>query len=624
MITALLGSLAAAGVAQKQSMLPYLPASTIMAMSVPDIDASLAEFASMPLAKMWREEEVQDFVRDAREMAHTKFEEAMEQARKMHQQGMFPLDPDQLLNLRLRGGSFALTRMNITEGDFGPMPEVGLLLHLDFGSTAQQWFGLAQMGLTILEQSGQAEVEEFLVGDQKVRAFVPTMAPAGMSMGLHVAMVGDSLLIGTLREDVTGVLANMQSGKQELVATEAYKNSAQHLMVDGAEAEMFMRPGPLFDFGMQGLRIATQVNPKLRKLTWLDIDGIGRAIDAMGLRGVQSVAGVSSYKDGKAVSTTFVAAPAPGRKGFLAGHDKTLDTAFLRWVPKDAVSFMATTMEPMTIYDTLVSALQAYDPKIAEMAMGHLAGMEQKIGFNLRDDLFGAVGDTVVTWSMPMASMMAPPEVAILIKVNDQDKVVKVLQTLCGMSKGRVELDEAEKRGVKTYQFRLNLDNMQGMGGFNPLDMMNPSFAFKDGYLVAGFSPSDIRRVFQRMERTEDDPKGDIRGNKEFAAYANQLPEHMQSMSFTDWKAEFESWYQMLSGLLAFMPQSEDVPFDMQMLPDASTLTKHMFGSLSYSTVDGSGISSTTISPFGPEVAAVLVVALAAGGLAAAGMANVR
>jgi hypothetical protein len=180
------------------------------------------------------------------------------------------------------------------------------------------------------------------------------------------------------------------------------------------------------------------------------------------------------------------------------------------------------------------------------------------------------------------------------------------------MSNGMVEIEESEKRGLKVYQLRVNFDPTQGMGGMNPFDMFTPTFSFKDGYLVGGFSASDIKRVFQRMDR-EDDPKGDIRSNREFAAVAGNLPPAVDSLSFTDWKAQFESIYQIATGLLAFVPIGEEVPLDMSLLPDSASLTKHLFGSISYSRSVAGGHESQSISPFGPEVLMFSFAAGAAG-----------
>ena len=596
----------------QQGLLPFLPEDTIAVISAPNLEASMAKFANMPMAKIWHEEEVQNFVADGMEMLQEQIQMGMSQAEEMHAQGMLPVDPAKLMELRVRGVTLAITQLGIEMGDFGPMPAVGLMAYLDFGDTAQQWNGLVRMGLGMLEQEAGDDVvfEESEVGGNKIITLAPAMAPPDFGMAMNVALVDGGILIGTITDEVKATVQAMVDGKHRLSATETYKANRKHLMTDGAELEAYMRPDKAWDFAIEALGMAAQME---RELSWLDTDGLARALDALGFMSIKSMATASAYKEGKAVTTSFAVAPAPDRKGLLAVGNSTLDLSFLRWVPKDAVSFSGVTMAPMSLYDSIVAGMRAYDPEVADMAMAQLGLMEDKVGFKLRDDLFGAMGDTMITWSMPMASMMSAPEMAILLKVQDQKKIVKVLGTMTEMSDGMVELEESERRGVTTYQLRINFDPGAGMGmGMNPLDMFNPSFAFKDGYMVMGFSPSDIRRAFKRMDRKEDaDPKRDMRGNKEFATYMGQFPEEISSLAFTDWKASFESGYQMVASMMAFLPMDEDIPIDMSMLPDASTMTQHLFGSLYYSQIDGSGIASTSISPFGPET--LVAVGLLAG-----------
>lgn len=589
------------------SILPYLPKDTALVVTVPDVSASLSRFSSLPLPKMWAEEDVQNFVADALAFAKAKIDEGMAQAKQMHEAGQLPVDPDKVMQLRVNGGTFAVTSLAMTEGQMGPLPKIGLMVYVDFGATAPQWFELLQMGMGMLEMQAGAKLtkEETVVGDCKLTTLIPNGAPPGMEMSINIAMTKTGLLIGTLQGEVKGVLENMQKSTPMLAATDGYKANMQHLDTAATETELFMRPGAFVEFGMDALGIAASHSDELAAI---DMDGIRRAIDALGLHGVKSLGVTSSYQNGKCVTKSYAVAPAAARKGLLAGNNKNLDTSFLKWVPKDAVAFSGMTLEPMSIYDALVNALKAYDPQMAEMALGHLAQMESELGFSIRDDLFASLGDTLLSWSMPMGAITSAPEVAILMKVNDQDKIVKVLKGIAALTQGTVEIEESEKRGVKSYSLRLNVDPGMGM---NFLDMFTPTFSFKDGWLVGGFSASDIKRTFARMER-EDDPKGDIRGNKEFAALASQLPENIASVSFTDWKAQFEAMYQMATGVLAFVPISDEIPIDMSQLPEAGTLTKHLFGSITYSQVDGNGFSSTTVSPFGPEVAlgaAALIVA---------------
>lgn len=589
------------------SILPYLPKDTIMAVSAPDLATSMAEFQQMPLAKMWAEQEVQNFVADLKAMVAKQIEEGMAQAKEMHAQGALPVDPEQILKLRIQGVEFALTHLEIMKGDFGPMPKFGFVLHLDFGATAPQWNSLIQMGLGMLEQQAGEKLgkSETMVGDVKLTSWSPNNAK-GLEMALNVAMVPGGILIGTLADDLKGVLANQQKNTPVLGATESYVANAKHLNTKGAEVESFLRLDPVADFALKALRLGTEMS---EEMAMVDVDGVERALTAMGCLKPFSMGSTANYADGKGVTRQFTSSGGAG----TAAPAKTVDTSFLKWVPKDAVSFSAGTMSVASIYDTLLKGLNAYDPELSKQALEQLGGIEQQLGFKVRDDFFGSFGDHYITWSMPMGTITSAPEMAFLVKINDEEKIVKVLKNLTKLTDGKVEIEEGEKRGLKAYQVRVNFDPTQGMG-MNPFDVLTPTFAFKNGYMVVGFSASDVKRVFQRMDR-EDDPKGDIRSNKEFAAVASQLPAKLGSVSFTDWKAQFESFYQIATGLLAFVPMGEDVPIDMSLLPDSGTLTKHLFGSFSYSTAVEGGSESVSVSPFGPETG--LLIGAVIGGAAA-------
>ncbi|HEX5054598.1 MAG TPA: hypothetical protein VFZ65_22670 [Planctomycetota bacterium] len=588
------------------SALPYLPKQTMMAICVPDLSMSIAEFATMPLAKMWAEEEVQNFFADVKTMAKKEIDKGIAHLKEMHGKGALPFDPDQLMQLRVHGGTFAVTHLEVTMGDFGPMPKFGVVLHLDFGDSAPQWNSLLQTGLGLMEaQAGDEMVKkEAKIGEVEMLSYLPNDAK-GIEMGLNIAMVPGGIVIGTLAGDVRGLVENMQAKTPVLAATEQYQATAKHLSTDGAEIEVYVHADPIVDFGVGALRLIASQSDELKMV---DMDGVERAIAAMGWNHLGSQGVTSKYVDGKCVTRSYSVSEGAGTTAAV----KTIDTAFLKWVPKDAVGFSASTLDFMHVYNTLLAGLQAYDPEFAKHALDHLAEIEKQLGFSVRDDLFGSLGDHYISWSMPMGTISSAPEIAMLLKVTDEAKLVKVLKSLAQLSNGAVEIDEGEKRGLKAYQVRINFDPTRGMGGMNPLDMFQPTFAFKNGYMVAGFSASDIKRVFQRMDR-EDDPKGDIRSNKEFAAVANTLPAGIDSVSFTDWKSQFESLYQISTGLLAFVPLGEDVPIDMSLLPDAGTLTKHLFGSLSYGKSDSKHTESVSISPFGPEMALFLAAAIGAG-----------
>jgi hypothetical protein len=584
--------LLAVPVAAQGSILPYLPKDTVMAVSVPDINGSIADLGKMPIGKMWAEDDVQAFFAQLKEMVGKQIDQGMAQAKEMHAQGQLPFDPQQLMQLRVQSGTFAITRLDFAMGDFGPNIDLGIVLHLDFGASAPTWSSLIQMGLGMLETE------------------------AGQEMSKKEEKLGDVQLITMVPNDARNssmIVANMQQKKPGLGANPQYKATAAKLATEGAEVEVFTRTAPIIDFLVSAVRGGLEQ----QQIEGVNLDGIERAVTALGLRDLGASGSTVSYVDGKSVSRSFTARSSPGTAAI-----RTIDTSFLRWVPKDSVGFRASTLDVMSIYQTLRAALEAYDPDFAKMALDQLAKMEQQLGFTVRDDLFGSFGDHYVYWSMPLGTISSAPEVALLLKMQDEAKFLNVLKGLVKMSRGLVTLEEGEKRGVKAYELRIDFEQLGGgmAGGMGMLEMFTPTFAFKNGYMVGGFSVTDIKRVFQRMDR-EDDPKGDIRGNKEFAAIAAAIPAGVEMLSFTDWKSEFESLYQIVTSTLAFLPLGDEVPINMSMLPDSGTLTKHLYGSLTYQRSDASGTEVISSSPFGPETVALLG-GVAIGALAMFGIAQ--
>ncbi|MCA8951400.1 MAG: hypothetical protein KDE27_17970 [Planctomycetes bacterium] len=580
----------------QDSLLPYLPRNTLIAVSAPDLTKTIAEFGNTPVAKMWKEEEVQTFFGDVIEFAKERIDEGMAEAKQMHENGELPVDPEQLTKLRVGGVTAALTKLDVTTGGRRPMPQIGVALHIDFGDSGETWNQLLRMGLGMLEAQagGQMEKTESKIGGVDLISMMPTGANAP-EMGLNVAFVPNGVLICTLPDEARSILTKWTAKEADLGATEMYAALSKRVDADGAEVQSFIRFDPMIRFGLKALGIAAEREPKLAEV---DLDGVERALVAMGLRNLGVYAEAGKYVDGKTV-TKGVHLRSDG--AVTAAAPTGLDMSFLKWVPKDAVSFSAWTWDVASFYDTLVKGLQAYDPEFARMALDKLGKVEEQLGFKIRDDLFGAFGDHAINWSMAVSTIASMPETALLLKVNDEQKLVTVLRNLSQLSNGMVEFEEGERRGIQVYSLRVNFDPTDGMG-MNPFDMLTPTFSFKSGYMVAGFSVGDIKRVFKRMER-EDDPSGDIRSNKEFAAVAQQIPGSAASVSFTDWKTEFESFYQLGTGLLALVPMGEEVPIDMSLLPDSSTLTKHLCASLSYSKNLPNGSETVTTSPWGPEVA---------------------
>ena len=527
--------LAAPAVAQ--GILPYLPKKTMMAVSAPDLSMSVAEFQQMPMAKMWAEEEVQTFVADVRDMALGYLDEGIAQAKQMHAQGALPVDPDDLMKLRVAGATFAITGLDLAMGDFGPMPKFGLVLHLDFGDAAGTWNKLVQTGLGMLEQEAGDDLAktETMVGDVKMISLQPQDI-TGMEMGLNVAMIPGGMLIGTLAEDVRSIVDNMQNKTAALSTAASYQAVTSRLTTSGAECEVFVSPDPAMDFAMSALRMAVEHEDEL---AMIDMDGVERAMQAMGLRNLGSMGMTMTYENGKSVTRAF---EARGANAGATAAVNNIDTSFLKWVPKDAVGFGAGTMDVSSIYDTVLKGLQAYNPEVADQALAQLAKMEEQLGFSVRNDLFGSLGDHYITWSMPMGTISSAPEDRDAAQDQQRGEARQRPQEPdSALTQGMVEIEEGTKRGVKVLSaVQVNIDSMRRHGRHQHRSTCSSRRSrSRTATWWLGFSASDVKRVFKRMDRETTTRRVTSAATSEFMAVADSIPQGVtRASSFTDWKAE--------------------------------------------------------------------------------------
>jgi hypothetical protein len=575
-----------------------LPESCILFVTAPDFYSSIQEFKSTAFFLMWKEDEVQEFLAEILKEGAKKKEELLAQGRAMHKAGQFPVDPDDLLKLRLRNVTMAATSLELKMSEFGrPDPRIGVLIHADFGDSMPSWHKIIQLGMDRLEEKAGEKLSKTATKIEGVE--LVTMSNPRSSMSLNVAFVGTGVVIGTIKDEVETAIRNYITGKAVLTATTTYKETVKRLDTQGAEVELYFQPKLLVDNVMKMVRAAAK-RPGIPRN--IDVDGIDRAVTAFGLRSCNAVGVTSQYQGKKSLTRGFVNSPEPQRQGIAVSGGKALQLDFLKWVPKDAATLSAGTFNAMALHDALVNAVKAYDKEQAEQLMAALKSYEEQFGMTLKEDLFGVLGDHYIWWSMGMSSFLQAPEGALLVKIKDEARLLKMLETLTNLSEGSVELIPTERRGVKTYRLEINPEMLPNEGVAMALSVVQPCFAFKNGYVVAALSTGDVRRAMKRMER-EDDPKSDIRGNDAFAEYVDMIPKkNLNGIGWTDWRNSFENMYQAVTSVLALSMPGDNVPIDLTLLPEAETLSKHLCGAMSWSVVDATGYSTTMISPMGPEI----------------------
>jgi hypothetical protein len=406
-------------------------------------------------------------------------------------------------------------------------------------------------------------------------------------------------------------------GADTLSGDATYQRGIAKLKSDSASLEFFVRPSAILGLVLDGVDLAASMSRSFPPQ--IDTKGIRRAVESLGMMSVDSVVMRGGYDGSKGIFESFASSPKKDRKGLISvGSGNPLSIDKLNLVPKDAASFSYASLELGSVYAALTDALKAYDPKVSDQVLGMLSQYEEQLGIKVKQDLFDSVGGDFLMYQMPAAGMMSAPEMAIIVPVKNRDGFVNALKTLAGLSNGAVTISEKDRDEITIYSVDIDVD-LGGGSGMNPMAMFLPSFAIENDHLVMAFSRADVRRALKRFGAPQLDTS--IQANKAFAAYGELTRQSSYSaLSFTDWVPSFDAMYTALTGMAAFVPIPQEVPIDLALLPTSEVFTKHLFGGLGYSTDDGDGFYSRTISPFGPEVAVALVCALGVGAGVAASM----
>jgi hypothetical protein len=311
--------------AQRSTLKHALPADTIAFVSLPDLDQSVQELLDMPLLRMWREKEVQGFLAPALSELDKQWQRALEQAKTMHEQGALPFSADDLLQLRLYGATAALTHLRL-QGDQQPVPDFGLLLHLDFGPSAPIWKKVLDYGVQQME--GEAGDKLAKTESEAGGCKLTTWQPPDVPTGLNLAWLGDGVVIGTIKRDVVAALEALAGKSKVLTAASSYQAVASNVAAAGGEVEIFCNFERAYRTLFDMLEFAEANAPDFP--AELSVKGLDRALDALGLKAIKGMGATSTYQGDRAITKSYVLCPAPERKGLVADGTKNLDLSCLK------------------------------------------------------------------------------------------------------------------------------------------------------------------------------------------------------------------------------------------------------------------------------------------------------
>jgi hypothetical protein len=581
-----------------------LPASTSLYVGAADIPSAIEGFKTSALYKIWKSEETQEFFADLMDMAEAQYAQAMKQAKQMHEAGMLPVAPEKLAQLRLDGFHFAITDLQLPTQD-NPMPRVGVVLSLDFGSSAPVVKELiASMMPMMAAQMGpnapEPQVKE-VAGSKLSTMMLPDVPPF---LSFNWGFSGSQLLISTDTARLESLMTSMaQGGDGGFLGGKLYRSVDSKIGGRSAAFEMYMDLESMMNTGMAGMRMAAAMSPNAD----VDFAGIERAIEALGIKGMKGMGMRTGWENGKAFIDSFMMVPKAERKGLseLIAADTPVNREHLAWVPKDVASFSLGAMPQMSgLYNSIMEAVKAYDPQAHKFAEMQLQGLKDQLGFDVAA-LFGSMGGEMMFYQKPVVGMMATPEMLISMGCSNPDVMLDQVKKAMMLSEGMVELTEEKGESGTIYGIQMNM----GGGGLDA--MISPAIAFEQGQMLFALNRSDITEALKRMRGKSD--AEDIRKHPEFASYLQKLPAGATGISFTDMKASIEGVYGTMSSMIALVEIPANIPLDLGLLPTTETIIDPLFAQVTWSETDDDGIVSRSVGPMGPEYLAILGGAVVGG-----------
>jgi hypothetical protein len=321
--------------------------------------------------------------------------------------------------------------------------------------------------------------------------------------------------------------------------------------------------------------------PGLAKLAGTVHKDVPKLLDDLGVGGVQSVAFWSGF-DGPA-ERLLVELDAPGpRKGLLTLFGgKPFRLGDVPALPPDVVSWQMTNLDAGAAWDVVVKGyedvLRLASPKDVADYQAGLQKVNETLGFDLRKELLGALGDRFVLYNTPSDGPLSLGG-TMLFKVRDAEKLQASLDQLA-RSLGKLAGVEVriKKRTYRDVVLREVHVRQQGF-------FFVPSYAVRDGWLAVAFYPQPVQGFVLRS-------KGEMLAWKPSArvqASFDKLPREFISVSYSDPRPSLRQVFS-LAPLIAASVESfnPDLGFDVGSLPNTQEALRHLFPNVAVTTDDG-------------------------------------
>ncbi|MHC4549639.1 MAG: hypothetical protein ACYTEZ_12780 [Planctomycetota bacterium] len=557
-----------------------LPAETLLMVETDDLGGFDRWSQETALGRLWSEPEVQHFVKRLMKSLDPLLDRASGPL------GVIGLQRQDLEGIRIRRAGFA-----VVDAYFETRFELDLVLALEFRQGAEK----AAKIVRALRQAA----ETFLgVGFQEIQLREqPVWQGQFAGREAFVWMQGPRLLVTTTRGRMEQLLHALDAGHPRPLRDAPRFAKVRTRM--GADRHV------CFGYADVPRIYARATGAAAQFLRGDELAQVHTLWNTLGLDALEGV-GVADIPSGTGFRTELALTLKERRGVFALFPQGKPSHRFARHAPANALLYWAERVDLEVFWDGVLRLAEGFGARGKVEAA--TAQLNERLGIDLRRDLAAALG---TDWA---GYLGAPPEgglipdYAIFVTVRDRprleqalDTLVARLQPLAAEHGVSVRPGEAHFRGV-----RIRFAELSERG--DPIPVA-PSWAFVDDFCVLALYPQTVKHALLE--------KRSMQGNEEFRALQRRVPDSAMSVSYLDTKGLVAWLYntgvpllQLLQGALNQELQPYGVRLNLQDLPPAEVVTRHLGGAVFYTAVEEDCIRIGCVSPFGAPIVVVPVMAV--------------
>lgn len=314
--------------------------------------------------------------------------------------------------------------------------------------------------------------------------------------------------------------------------------------------------------------------------------------------------------------------------------------AMTRAVPADATTAWMLRFDPPAVYESTLSSLAQANPMIGVALGAGIAGIEQELGIEIKRDLLAPLGSE---WTLYIAPSNGGLWFLGLTAVGSLRNAEHLDQGLTRACEGIAKLAAKEAGARSGVSVRLETEKHRDrtiryvriLGAPIPVA---PAWSIHGDRIIVALYPQIVRAAIDH----ELDKSPSLWDKPDFQRGLKLMPKDATSVLYLDTADTVRDIYPFVlfgGQVFAAMGRGEKVDATIGMLPSASTLTRHLFGTVAATTITDDGhlgvshgavpFSTVSSSPMvaGPITVAVLLPSLARArqqAKRAASMANLR